>query len=83
MIKSRSRRSYVIIISLFLAMIVLAMFCLSVGSVGIPMKDVFRSLIGQNLGSSDLILLNFRLPRILAAILIGAALAVSGTLLQG
>ncbi|NQX69126.1 iron ABC transporter permease [Paenibacillus alba] len=83
MAKLRSRRSALIIIGLFLVMIVLSMVSLSVGSVSIPMKDVFRSLIGQNMGSSELILLKFRLPRILTAILIGAALAVSGALLQG
>lgn len=83
MTNSRARGSALIIASLLLGMIVLAMFCLSVGSVNIPMKDVLRSITGQNMGSSELILLKFRLPRILAAILIGAALAVSGALLQG
>ncbi|MED2254383.1 iron ABC transporter permease [Brevibacillus parabrevis] len=72
-----------IVSSLAVAALILAVFCLSLGSVSIPIRDVVLSLVGMNGEGSDLIITQFRLPRIVAALLIGAALAVSGSLLQG
>ncbi|KZE47491.1 iron ABC transporter permease [Brevibacillus parabrevis] len=72
-----------IVSSLAIAALILAVFCLSLGSVSIPIRDVVLSLVGMNGEGSDLIITQFRLPRIVAALLIGAALAVSGSLLQG
>jgi iron complex transport system permease protein len=63
--------------------VLLSLICTAVGGVRIPIREVLLSLIGQNGEGSDLIVMQFRLPRIVAALLVGAALAVSGTLLQG
>lgn len=68
---------------LFGVVVVLSFICTAVGGVRIPIREVLLSLIGQNGEGSDLIVMQFRLPRIVAALLVGAALAVSGTLLQG
>ncbi|RKN76023.1 FecCD family ABC transporter permease [Paenibacillus ginsengarvi] len=72
-----------IISTLAAAALVLAVLCLSIGSVSVPIRDVLLSLFGMNGEGNDLIIRQFRLPRIVAALLIGAALAVSGSLLQG
>lgn len=72
-----------IVSTLAVAAFILAVLCLSIGSVSVPIRDVFLSLVGMNGEGSDLIIRQFRLPRIVAALLIGAALAVSGSLLQG
>ncbi|MCM3749265.1 iron ABC transporter permease [Paenibacillus pasadenensis] len=64
-------------------MLVLSIVCLSFGGTKIPFKETVLSLVGRNEEASDLIIMQFRLPRILAAILIGAALAVAGAVLQG
>lgn len=64
-------------------LLLLSLVCTAVGGVRIPIREVLLSLIGQNGEGSDLIVMEFRLPRIVAAMLVGAALAVSGTLLQG
>lgn len=72
-----------ILLSLGLLTAALSVFCLSVGSVSIPIGEVLLSLIGKNGEGSDLIIVQFRLPRVVAAHLIGAALAVSGSLFQG
>ncbi|MEK3785493.1 MULTISPECIES: FecCD family ABC transporter permease [Paenibacillus] len=66
-----------------LVVVALSIICLSLGSVSIPVKEVLLSLLRRNPEGSDLIIMQFRLPRVVAAILIGAALAVSGALLQG
>ncbi|NEW04742.1 iron ABC transporter permease [Paenibacillus sp. SYP-B3998] len=83
MLKHRRRKYMAILFTLSLLVAVLSLICLSIGGVRIPIKEVFLSLIGRNEGSSDLIVMQFRLPRIAAALLIGAALSVSGALLQG
>lgn len=71
----------VIILGLLIALILL--ISISVGSTTIPISEVVSSLLGLNEGGSSLIILQFRLPRTLAALLVGAALALAGGLLQG
>ena len=54
-----------------------------VGAVGIAPADVVAALLGGGDGPSVTIVRELRLPRVLAAALVGGALAVAGTLLQG
>ncbi len=67
--------------SLVLAMLAAAGF----GAVHVPVWLLVRSVIGGGSLSADqrIILLTIRLPRILAALLVGSALSVSGLLFQG
>lgn len=68
-----------------LIILVLAFLALSVciGSVTIPLGDVFRLLTGQPIDAASAdILLQIRLPRALAAAILGGGLALSGYLLQ-
>ncbi|MBH5318416.1 iron ABC transporter permease [Paenibacillus sp. GSMTC-2017] len=83
MLKLLSGKNSFIIAMLSFGVVALSLICLSIGGVSVPLKEVVLSLMDRNLGSSDLIIMQFRLPRIVAAVLIGAALAVSGALLQG
>lgn len=53
------------------------------GSVGITLPDILGTLAGQeNLETAERILWNIRLPRTLAAIILGGALSLAGYLLQ-
>ena len=73
-----------IFILLILLLVVLALFSLSLGRFAIPVENVIQTLLGNN--SNDVqnnIIFNLRLPRILAAILVGSALAVAGATFQG
>ena len=67
-----------------LLMVVLAATNLMVGSVRIPASDVFAILFGDDSAkpSWQYIVIQARLPQMIAAILCGAALAVSGLMLQ-
>ncbi len=67
-----------------LLMVVLAATNLMVGSVHIPASDVFAILFGDDSAkpSWQYIVIQARLPQMIAAILCGAALAVSGLMLQ-
>lgn len=71
---------------LVLVAILLTLFCLSLatGSVSIPLGDVMMVLQGQNPQklSWSAIILQFRLPKAITAMLAGSALAVSGLQMQ-
>ena len=72
------------IILLFLAVILTALFNISLGSVNIPLADVTSSLLGLNVEKDTwrYIILNYRLPKAITAIITGSGLAVSGLLMQ-
>lgn len=57
---------------------------ISLGSVSIPIKDVFNSLTGGNASKEtwEYIIINYRLPKAITAILVGMGLSVSGLLMQ-
>ncbi|QTH46334.1 iron ABC transporter permease [Cohnella sp. LGH] len=83
MSRRNSRRSLYLLLSLTVLTVFIALICLSIGGANVPLKEVVLSLLGRNDQGSDLIVMKLRMPRILAALLVGAALAVSGALLQG
>lgn len=62
----------------------LLLLSVSVGSVSIPLSDILEILTGGNSSKSswDVIILNFRLPKALTAILVGSGLSISGLLMQ-
>lgn len=68
-----------------LALSLLALMALCVGRVGIPPLDVVRILLDVAPGDPQghVIVWSIRLPRVLAALLIGGALAASGAAYQG
>ena len=78
--QSRIILAYGVLGALILALLLIQ---LCFGSVAIPFPDVFRILFGQggDAAAAD-ILLQIRLPRALAAMILGGALALSGYLLQ-
>ena len=57
---------------------------ISFGSVAIPIKEVFKSLIGENASKEtwQYIIINYRLPKAITAILVGMGLSISGLLMQ-
>ncbi len=78
-----SRRSFIagVLLLLLLACACLASLALG-GSRSIPVKDVLLVLAGQGDTVSQLLINTLRMPRILAAVLTGAALGAAGCLMQ-
>ncbi|NJX16224.1 FecCD family ABC transporter permease [Tamlana crocina] len=72
----------------FLVLILLLLVCffanISLGSVSIPFKDIFNSLIGSptEKESWQHIVINYRLPKAITAIVVGSGLGISGLLMQ-
>ncbi|MEU8223595.1 iron ABC transporter permease [Kribbella sp. NPDC048915] len=69
--------------SLGVLALVLSFYSLSVGATEVSMGDVFRALIGDTSNQAAQIVVQFQLPRVLLAWLVGIALAVSGGVMQG
>jgi iron complex transport system permease protein len=69
---------------LTLSLLLLLVLNISLGSVSIPVKDVFNSLTGGNSSKEtwDYIIINYRLPKAITAILVGMGLSISGLLMQ-
>lgn len=65
-----------------IALVVVALVALAIGSVPVALSDVFAALRGDADQTTQTIIMNLRLPRIALAALIGAALAVSGAVFQ-
>lgn len=57
---------------------------LSLGQVFIPFKEILKSIFmgGSNNSTWDYIILNFRIPKAITAVLVGIGLSVSGLLMQ-
>lgn len=81
---SAARRSWIVQISLGLATLLVLIAQVGYGEYPIAPLDVLRTVLGLPTGSDDysFIVNTLRLPRALVAWLVGAALAVSGAILQ-
>lgn len=71
-------------LSLSLLLVLCMLISVSLGSVTIPLGDTFSILLGQTTTENawEYIIWNYRLPKTIAAVLIGGGLAVSGLLMQ-
>ncbi|MFP4334551.1 MAG: FecCD family ABC transporter permease [Wenzhouxiangella sp.] len=67
---------------LLLALLAGAGYALTIGPVPISPGDILATLIGRDTGQAGLVIWNIRLPRVLAAMLVGAALAAAGASYQ-
>ena len=79
-----SRRFHITIAALTLLLVLLMLACLVFGSVDIPIGKIVDIIAGKGSGNKawDIIILQSRIPMIATAALAGAALSISGLLLQ-
>jgi iron complex transport system permease protein len=78
------RRFNIAIVALTLLLVLLMVACLVFGSVDIPVGKIVDIITGKGSGNKawDIIILQSRIPMIVTAALAGAALSISGLLLQ-
>ncbi|MCR9272415.1 MAG: iron ABC transporter permease [Rhodobacteraceae bacterium] len=67
---------------LALALVLMAFGAVMVGPFGLSPGDVLRTLVGQGDPQATIVIWNIRLPRVAAALLVGAALAAAGASYQ-
>ena len=76
------RKNILALVLLILAVLVLAFVCLFVGSSRMSVADCIAALRKQGSPAQVRILWNIRIPRVLAAMIAGAGLSVSGLIMQ-
>ncbi|WP_086097963.1 FecCD family ABC transporter permease [Staphylococcus aureus] len=83
MISSNNKRRQLIALAVFSILLFLGCtWSITSGEYNIPVERFFKTLIGQGDAIDKLILLDFRLPRMMITILAGAALSISGAIVQ-
>ncbi|MEH7503062.1 iron ABC transporter permease [Neobacillus drentensis] len=78
------QKKFIVLISLIIILTIITfIISLNLGVVRIAPLDVFKTLLGMGTARDQLVLVDFRLPRMILSLLIGAGLSVSGAILQG
>ncbi|BFT70186.1 FecCD family ABC transporter permease [Paenibacillus sp. P36] len=81
--RKRSVKAYTMLTILLVAIVLVFIISMNTGFIRLSPMDVLRTLFGQGTDKQELILFEFRLPRIIISVLVGAGLALSGAILQG
>ena len=81
-LEKKSRRNTAIIVAMLIAVLVIGVACLFVGSSNMSFADALDALLGGGNDAQSRIIWKIRVPRVLAAIIAGAGLAVSGLVMQ-
>lgn len=79
----KKKRALLIAAVAFILMVVMFIVSLNTGFIKISPVEVVQTIFGQGTDQQALVLFQFRLPRMIIAVLVGMGLAVSGTVLQG
>lgn len=81
---NQTKRNTVLFLILTIGVVCLFIINISLGSVSIPVKEVIRSLIGGTSSKEtwQYIIIDYRLPKAIAAVLVGMGLSISGLLMQ-
>ena len=82
-LRKKQRRAGIIAGIFIILLIVLFLVSLNTGVIRIDPATVVKTIFGSGTPRDELLLFEFRLPRITIAMLIGMGLAVSGAVLQG
>lgn len=81
-LERKNRRNRVVVLSIVLAVVVLGIGCLFVGSFHMSFGEAVDALTGGGTDAQRRIVWKIRVPRVLSAVIAGAGLAVSGLIMQ-
>lgn len=76
------RRKYLVSLILLAAAVAAALFSLTTGSAGLSLAELAETMAGRGTAQSRAIVFNVRLPRVAVAVVVGAALALAGCVMQ-
>lgn len=79
----RRLRGSVVLAALVILIVAVFVISMNIGYIRLSPLEVAKTLLGFGTAKQELILFEFRLPRIVISVLVGAGLAVSGCILQG
>ncbi len=78
----QATRKRLIILGLTIFTLILAVVAINAGAANTSPLQVLRALLQLDTGTSSIVIWNIRLPRVIAAIVAGAGLAVAGCVMQ-
>lgn len=81
-LKKRKMRTALVVVSMVLAVVILGAACLLVGASNMTLPQGIAALFGKGSAAHGRIIWNIRIPRVFAAVIAGAGLAVSGLIMQ-
>lgn len=82
--RRKDKKRKIITLSVLAALIVLVfLISMNTGVIRLSPLEVIKTLFGSGTDKQELVLFEFRLPRIVISLLIGAGLAISGCVMQG
>lgn len=81
-LKKQNRKNRRILLALVAAVVVMSIVCLFVGSSNMSLTEGVAALFGRGTAAQVRIIHNIRIPRVLAALIAGAGLSVSGLIMQ-
>ena len=81
-IEKKSRKNRITVIAMAIAVLLMGVVCLFVGSSNMTLSQGVQALLGQGTPAYSRIIWNIRIPRVLAAIIAGAGLSVAGLVMQ-
>ncbi|MEK4963073.1 iron ABC transporter permease [Heyndrickxia faecalis] len=80
---STGKRKFSMLCAVLLVLLAVLFFAsIRTGTMNIPFPQIWSAFFGSDVGNQRMTLFEFRLPRIVLAMLIGAGIAVSGGILQ-
>ena len=81
-LRKKNRKNAAVIIAMLVAVLVVGIACLFVGSSNMSFSDALDALLGGGNDAQSRIIWKIRVPRVLAAIIAGAGLSVAGLVMQ-
>lgn len=76
------QKKHLIILILFLMTVVLIFISMNAGAASVSIPDIFKAIFGKASLKTNAVVMNLRLPRIVAGIIAGIGLAISGCIMQ-
>ncbi|OZI13349.1 iron ABC transporter permease [Bacillaceae bacterium SAS-127] len=82
-LNGREKKPFIVIGACFILIIFTFFLSLNIGVMVVSSTSVLKTLVGLGTEQDKMVLFDFRLPRMILSMLIGAGLAVAGAILQG
>lgn len=82
LLEKQQRNKALFVLFLLIAVLIMSFVCLFVGSSHMTLKDGLLALAKKNSLAYNRIIWNIRIPRLLAALIAGAGLSISGLIMQ-
>lgn len=76
------KRGIISLLIMILLMVIIAIVSVNSGKMNLTIPEVFQVLIGNGTQKQNLIVFEFRLPRIILAVLVGIGMGASGSIMQ-